>query len=109
MAIVQLDLTPDADGAPFQQLVELGGVSVYLRFRWNDRAGSWQLSVLSEDGSDLIGTIRIVNNWDLLGPFRADPRVPTGLLVASAQTEPEVDAGKAELGGRVGLFYIEDP
>lgn len=107
MAVVQLDLVPDPDGAPFKQLVELDSVSVYLQFRWVDRSACWVLSVADESGADIVSSISLINNWDLLAPHRHDPRIPQGTLMAWAQTDSDVDAGKAELGGRVQVVYIE--
>jgi len=107
MSAKRLDLTPDADGAPFQLLTELDGVSIYMQFRWNDRDQSWILSLSSESGELLVGCIRLVNNWDLLASHRSDPRIPPGSLFAWAQTDSDVDAGKGELGGRVGVYYLE--
>lgn len=103
----RLDITPDQDGEPFKMLVELDGISVYLQFRWNDRASLWLLSVMAEDGEPIASCISLVNNWDLLAPHRSDPRVPPGNLLAWAQTDSDVNAGKSELGGRVEVYYLE--
>lgn len=107
MPAVRLDITADPDGAPFQLLTALDGVSVYLRFRWVDRSECWVLSVLSEDGAELVGSVRVVNGWDLLAPHRHDPRIPPGMLMAWAKTDADINAGKAELGGRVEIYYLE--
>jgi len=107
MAVVRLDLRPDPDAEPFEQLVVLDGLAVRLAFRWNDRAQRWVMSIAADDGTMLSGSIAVCNNWDLLAPHRHDPRVPPGVLLAWAQTDPNRDAGKDELGGRVGLYYSE--
>ncbi len=109
MATVKLDISPDQDGAPFEMQTVLGGLAVRLSFRWNDRMSAWVLSLAADDGSVISGSIRLCNNWDLLAVHRHAPRVPQGTLIAWAQTEPNRDAGKDELGGRVGVFYVEAP
>ena len=99
--------TTDDTAAPFDQRMTLTGVPYNLRFQWSARGQVWLLSLYSDAGDLIVGFVPIVNNTLIFYPYQADPRVPPGQFLALANTMPELNAQRGDLGSRVVLTYTE--
>jgi len=93
--------------AHYTQRTVLDGTSFQLEFIFNEREGSWYLSILSEEGDDLIMGIKIVADWPLLRRQQRED-TPPGELIALDTTGEGLDPGFADLGGRVILLYGDE-
>lgn len=65
----------------WRQQTELDGVLYELSFSWNDRDGSWFLTVRTVDGETISAGMRLVPNWPLLRKVRHEDRPPGELMV----------------------------
>lgn len=95
------------DTDPFYtQETSLDGVRYSLEFRYSQREKVWYLSIGLPDGTELASGIKVVCNFSLL-KYRADVRLPPGLLVAVSSTPDDSPPGLDELGedARVSLIY----
>lgn len=92
------------DAARFQYEIDLDGVSVILRFEWNDRAGGWFLDVLTSTEDPIVSGVRVVVGIPLWNRYR-DPRIPPGMLEAIDTSGAGLDPAFADLGDRVVLLY----
>lgn len=91
---------------------ELEGRSYVFDFRYNQRENAWYFSVALDDGTELIGGVKVVCGFDLLRKA-ADVRLPPGLLIAIPNGKDNSTPGLGELGesARVTLTYFtsDDP
>lgn len=94
-------------GEPFDQRIVLTGKPYQMRFQWSNRGAVWKLSLFNEAGELLLGGLSIVNGIPLLAPYRSNPNIPAGELIALASTKAEQDAFRGDLGSRVLLYYVE--
>jgi hypothetical protein len=102
MAVVTLPTR--TDGYPAYDFeVELDGRAYVCVLRWNEREGSWYLSLLDADRVDIVAGVRVVVDWDLLRRV-VDARRPPGVLIA-VDTTSAGEPGLTDLGGRVLLTY----
>lgn len=72
--------------------------------RWNTRDNAWYMDVSTEADEIIRYAIKIVRGAPL-GRRTADPRFPTGLLVAAASDGSTTEAGLNDLGTRVQVLY----
>jgi len=106
MAYFTIHLIPGADAEPFDQVIALEGSKYLFRFRWAERASAWLLDVRDDQDVELVAGVALRNMTDLLRPFN-NPSLPPGQLSVVDVDGTGVDAGKADLGGRVQLFYAD--
>jgi len=107
MSYYAIELVPGADAEPFDQVLQLDGSKYLFRFRWAARASAWLLSIHDDQDVELIAGLALVNTSDLLRPFN-DERLPPGQLSVVDVDGTGLDAGKADLGGRVQMFYVNN-
>jgi hypothetical protein len=103
-------LIPTTPGEPFHSSkVRLEGRDFVFQMRWNQREERWYLSILEDDSTPILLGLKLIANWELLGPYRSDPRVPPGRLFAADLTNDHSPPGLDEIGvgKRVELTYIE--
>lgn len=91
----------------FSQRVELDGVNYLLDFSYNQRADCFFLTVNDENGTYLLGPIKIVSNWPLLRWHRYQPGLPPGELWAISTLENIDVPGLATFGSDVGFYYYD--
>ena len=92
--------------ANYTQKTVLDGTSYQLEFIYNEREDAWYVSILSDEGTDLINGIKIVADWPLLRRHQAED-TPPGELIAQDTTGAGLDPGFADLGAGVILLYID--
>lgn len=100
-----LDLPIVQEGPHFRFVTELDGVAYSFEFRWNDREEAWFVTVGDGEGTPIAASVRVVVNWPLLARF-ADPRLPTGVLLALDTEARDREAGYEDLGRRVLVTYF---
>ncbi len=103
MATYELNVEPSIPDQAFQVVLE--NVTYRLRCRWNERAQSWYLDVSDDQGAIASG-IPLVVRLPLLRRC-VSTRRPPGELVCVDTTGADLEAGLADLGARVKLFYVE--
>lgn len=90
----------------FDMQVTLDGVIYTLEFRWNRREGFWYMSLLHEDGTPLVLSMKFVIDHPFACRCR-DSRRPPGALIAVDTSTQHRDPGLSDLGSRVLLVYFE--
>jgi hypothetical protein len=90
----------------YDMQVTLDGVIYTLELRWNRREGFWYMSLLLEDGTPLVLSLKLVLDHPL-GCRCRDARRPPGALIAVDTSTQHLDPGLSDLGSRVLLVYFE--
>ena len=103
MALLEIPIRQES--AYFRQVTELDGVAYSLSFRWNERAAQWVLDFGDGEGAIVKAGVRCVLGVPLLFQYQGQPGIPPGYLLFVDTTGAGVDAGFADLGRRVVLFY----
>lgn len=85
------------------QTTVLSGVTYVLRFDYVQRMDRWRLGLYTAGGTPIVLGIYLVPGVDLLAPYRADVRVPSGGLWVMSDTDPGRDAW----GRTAFLLYLE--
>lgn len=87
----------------FTESVNVGDVSLSIRFYWNDRDGHWYLDLESVDGRN--SGVRLIPNTPLL---KGKNKCLTAgdLIVLQSKTEKIVSLGYDNLGSDFELFYM---
>ena len=88
----------------FTVQADLDDVTYTLRFRWNNRAEFWWLSVLDETGTVLYAHVKAVVNFPY-ATYRATP-IPPGALVLVDTSGKGHECGFEDLGARCALLYF---
>lgn len=96
----------DTTRGSYTQRTVLDGREYLLRFRWNQRAAKWYLSIYDQNEIPIYEGIKIVTNFPLLGYRIVDARRPPGEIIAVDVTSDR-DPGLYDLGSRVVLMYVD--
>jgi hypothetical protein len=90
----------------FEEKVTLDGIEYLFRFLWSDRAGSWYVSVMETDGTEIVMGRRVVIGYPLFDGYQ-DTRLPDGITIALdiEGSGIEIEA-QDELGERVRVVYV---
>jgi len=103
-------ILPFTRGSAFFQLrIPLEGVDYLFDWSWNARAGAWFLSLASEDGTPLVGGVKVVSNRPLFARFSYLTGMPPGEIVAADFTRKVSYPGYDQLGTAdlPVLYYTE--
>lgn len=100
--MILIPLRNDLPDYSFQ--IELDGKTYGLRLRLNQRDGSWYFDVRDAEDTVLVAGRRLVIGLPLLRRY-TDERLPPGELLAVDSSGANEEAGPADLGARVRLFY----
>lgn len=101
MATLVLDVRPGEDPA-WRRSFALDGVTIVVRFRWHERAGSWFVSFTDPSLTPLLSTWRVAVGVDVPKDPR-NPAWPPGRLYFVGP-DPHVES---DLGVRLLLQYDE--
>lgn len=96
----------EAEGSWFGLSVELEGRTFRLDFRWNSRTEQWVIDVFDGGGQAIVQGVRGVINVPLLAKYGARDDLPAGVLMLIDSSGNDEDAGLADLGSRVELYYL---
>lgn len=100
--MLEIPISPDGN-AHFSQTVNVGGVSLAMRFLWNDRDGHWFADFETTDGKNL--GVRIQAFSPLLGV--RNRCLPEGdLFVVPAASGTDAELGFDTLGSSFALEYV---
>ena len=87
----------------WRQRTSIDGRDYLLDFLWNDRNGTWTISLSKEDGTPLRSGIPITLQRPLFPAPTLD--MPRGTMVAIDLSNTSVEATLTDLGTRVILKY----
>lgn len=98
---------PTFDDPFYTVTTTLEGRAYVFDFRYNQREAAWYFSVSLEDGTELIGGVKVICGRNLLRRA-ADVRLPPGILAAVPNSADNSTPGLLELGAgrRVTLVYM---
>ena len=100
----------------YRQTTSLDGRDYILRLLYNQREGTWFLSLYDEEEDPIAESLKVVVSFSLLR-LLTDPRKPPGILMAFDTTAPTpaagekllaLDPGLGDLGERVILSYFTE-
>jgi hypothetical protein len=108
MATVILPLLTDLGATPHYTFeCELEGQTYSFEATWNDRDGCWYLQLGDSSQNPLTGFQRVVLGTFLFANYTGQPNLPPGQFQAIDTTGQDQDAGLADLGSRVQIWYWE--
>lgn len=93
--------------AYYEQTVELDGVVLIFRFRWNVRFEYWSFDVYDADRNPLMLARRVVLDHQIDRQYHHKGIAP-GKILAFDGTKLKTPPGLNELGERVFLLYVEE-
>lgn len=76
-------LIPAIDAAFWTQLVDLDNTTFTLTYRYNTRETAWYFDIGEQNGTVIVGGLKLVPNMNLTGRF-ADSRLPLGELITQS-------------------------
>jgi hypothetical protein len=101
-----LPLLTDLGATPHYSFqCELDGVTYTFEVIWNDRDGFWYMQVGDSTENPLVGAIKLVLGKSLLQRFPGNAALPPGFLTCVDTSGQQADAGLADLGSRVQVWY----
>lgn len=89
---IRVKLSSPADRATLSFL-DLDGIRIALRFRHSTLEDRWHMWLVSMDGTEFVGPIRLARGLDLFLPYKYDARVPPGQLFVRGE---EMTAANAD-------------
>lgn len=102
--MAQVALPIDASAPHYTVDVALAGIPYRFAVHWNDRGGFWTFDLSLTDDTPLVGSVKIVADWELCGQF-PDNRMPAGYLFAVDISGQGLDPGFDDLGSRVIMVF----
>lgn len=85
--------------------IQLGDFPLRIRSTYNDREACWYLDILTQLDELIIGSVKVVGGWELVGRHHKDARLPDGLWIAvDTQGESKIPT-RDDLGTRVVLVF----
>lgn len=107
MAVVALPLLTDLGATPhYTFATELEGVTYTFEFLWDDRDGAWYMQIGDGEENPLTGMVRVVLGASLLSQF-SNAALPPGQFIVKDTSGQDLDAGLADLGSRVQVWYVD--
>jgi hypothetical protein len=108
MAKYELNIEIEDDEVEaFEQEHELDGIAYLLRFAWNRRDESWNLSIYALDETLLAGSRKIAIGYPMLFG-EVSNLLPPGMLLAVDLTEQDEEPARLDFGKRVILVYYDE-
>lgn len=107
MALYDVPTQTGPEAEPQVISATLDGQLFQLYFRFNERAGMWRLDLKDDTGNALASGLSLRNmGIPANGCIQSQNGLPLGLIGAYTATDPGIDAGLEELGGRVKVVYL---
>ena len=104
-------ITTHADEYPrWTQKVTMGSSLYKLYFSWNERQGTWQMSISDANDGLHLGGIRLVPEIDLLAKYRVSvPSLPKGILpiLDKLSDKATAELDRSNFGTRFVLGYFD--
>lgn len=104
MAVV---LPLDSVDSHYTVAVKLEGVRYLLGMDWNEREGSWYLSLSQEDSTAIVSGLRVVPDWPLLRRV-TDAAGPPGEIVFRNTNANDAAPGRYDIGESFVPLYYEE-
>ena len=99
----------DSERAAYDFQVDLDGTTYTLDFKYNGRAGLWQMEILNASGdAPIIGAVPILTNTILNYPYLGVPETPPGFFIPIDETGQNQNANRDNFGIDIKLFYEEN-
>lgn len=94
----------ESDDPSFKIRTILEGITLVLRFDWNDRDERWKISFFDEVENPLIYRLVLQVDHELLNRFEI-PGLPPGQMILYDTSDKGVPCGRDDLGKRCRLLY----
>lgn len=104
MALV---LPLDSTDPHYTVAVKLGGTRYRLGMDWNEREGSWYLSLSQEDGTAIASGLRVVPDWPLLRRVTDAVRPPGEIMFRNTNAD-DAEPGRYDIGESFVPLYYEE-
>lgn len=107
MALLEIPIRASETRPSVRQRVTLDGVTIELWLQWNGREGRWYCAVLDASGALLIGSRKLVADWQVFRRLEGADGMPPGRLAMIDRLASGVDPGiEAFEEDRVFLGYL---
>ncbi len=84
---------------------ELEGATYTFELIYNDRDDVWYIQIGDGQANFLAGSQRVVLGTSLFGRYKNTAGMPPGMFVCVDTSSQSSDAGLADLGSRVQIWY----
>lgn len=88
----------------FQIRTELEGVSLVLRFTWQERSDRWFVTIMTAEEEVLLAGLPLHVNLELIERFEVEG-LPSGRLMLYDGSGGNTECGRYDLGDRCVLLY----
>ncbi|MEW5803908.1 MAG: hypothetical protein AB1847_17575 [bacterium] len=105
MSLSLLQLPVKSDIGHYELKTELDKVKYTFSFRFNTRADRWIMDIKTDGGEILVAGIPLLAGVDFLSGFRADTRLPQGVLFLLNTVDENASPGRDDLGNNALLIY----
>lgn len=105
MAIFEIPIP--ADTPFFAKRVPLDGADYLFDFSYNQREDAFYLTIQDSVGEHLLGPVKVVSNFPLIGQRRYVKGLPPGELFAWALKNEQAAPGINRLGQDISLAYFD--
>jgi len=97
----------NSDFSSFRERIALDGVPYILSFKWNGRGGYWSMSISSVDGVEILSSIKLVPDYELISQYVAAD-IPPGMIVVHDSSGNKDMIGRDDVNVRAILAYITE-
>lgn len=87
--------------------IKLEGVRYRLGMDWNEREGSWYMSLTQENGTAIASGLRVVPDWPLLRRVTGSARPPGEMVFRNTGSE-DAEPGRNDIGEMFVPLYYEE-
>jgi len=79
-----MEVIPFREFSSFNEVVVLDDTPYKMHFHWNNRGEYWSMSIADNDGTVLIDSVKLVNNYELIDRYAGSGLPPGELYVADS-------------------------
>jgi hypothetical protein len=105
MAVLEIPIPQGV--AFFTKRIPLDGTDYLFDFSYNQREDAFYFTINDSVGAKLLGPVKIVSNFPLIGFRRYAPGIPPGELWAIAFKSEQDCPGMNRLGADIPLMYYD--
>jgi hypothetical protein len=88
--------------------IQLGNFPLRLSVIFNERENCWYLDISDQSDVLIVGSVKILSDWELIGHRYKIAQLPSGLWLSVDVKSEAIIAGRDDLGTRVQVVFDDE-
>jgi len=88
--------------------IQLGDFPLRLKCVFNERENCWYIDVRDQNDVLIVGSVKVLSDWELIGRRHKIAQLPTGLWLSIDIKNEAAIPNRNELGQRVQIVFDDE-